>query len=119
MCSISSTSELPNGILALTHSTLRASKRMLVGSSIQIAYETMAQQSEANPVTPLRAPKWRARKEQPIAPSTGELLRLLRYEYWAGALRPGHFYHFEAGTPPDTSGEKCTPDLSATLLCAA
>ena len=45
MCSILSTSELPNGTSALTHSTLRAPNRLLVGSSIQIAYETIAQQS--------------------------------------------------------------------------
>ena len=44
----------------------------------------------------LRPPRWRARKDQPpdALPGTGELLRSLRYETWAGALRPGSLYHF-------------------------
>jgi DDE superfamily endonuclease len=92
---------------------------MTVAAYSQLWVAALTLQSEGNPLTPLRAPKWRARKDQPIAPATGELLRLLRYEYWASALRPAHFYHFETGTPPDTSAEKCTPDLPATLLCAA
>ena len=63
-------------------------------------------QGDGRPITPLRPPKWRARTGKPPAPSTGDLLRLLRYEYWASALRPGHFYHFETGNPPgDERGE--------------
>jgi hypothetical protein len=44
----------------------------------------------------LRPPRWRARKDPPpnALPGTGELLRRLRYETWAGALRPGSLYHF-------------------------
>jgi hypothetical protein len=92
---------------------------MTVAAYSQPWVAALTLQSEGHPLTALRAPKWRARKGQPIAPATGELLRLRRYEYWASALRPAHFYHFETGTPPDTSAEKCTPDLPATLFCAA
>ena len=92
---------------------------MTVATYSQLWVAALTLQSEGQPITPLRPPKWRARKDPPLAPATGELLRLLRYEYWASALRPAHFYHFETGTPPDTSGEKCTPDLPAALLSAA
>lgn len=74
---------------------------------------------EGQPVNPLRPPKWRPPKAPGSVPTTGELLPLLRYEYWAGALRPGHYYHFVTGTRPDTSEEKCPPDLPAALLAAA
>jgi hypothetical protein len=86
-------------------------------SQLWVAALTLVQGGK--PVTPLPPPKWRARPDNPSAPTTGELLRLLRYECWAGALRPGHFYHFETGTRPDPSAQKCTPDLPATLFCAA
>ena len=47
MCSISSTSWLPNGRSARTHSTLRTPNGRLVGRSIQFVYETSAHNSRA------------------------------------------------------------------------
>ena len=70
-------------------------------------------------ITPLRRPKWRDPKAPPSLPSTGDLLRLLRNEYWAGSLRPGNYYHFATGTRPDPNAEKYHPDLAATLFAAA
>lgn len=49
----------------------------------------------------LRPPKWRRdRSSEGKLPSTGDLLRLLRYEIWAGVLRPGTFYHFVTDSVP-------------------
>ena len=71
----------------------------------------------------LRVPRWRRRSrtiddEQPI-PSTGELLRLLRYESWAGSIRPGTLSHFVNNSPTSTKWQKPSPSLPATLFCAA
>ena len=76
-------------------------------------------QSSGQAITPLRGPKWRDAKEPSTLPSTGDLLRLLRNEYWASALRPGNYYHFATGTRPDPNTEKYRPDLAATLFAAA
>jgi SRSO17 transposase len=69
----------------------------------------------------LRPPKWRRRSptDEASVPSTGELLRLLRYEYWAAALRPGTFYHFVTSQPTITKPQKQPPDLPACLFAAA
>ena len=69
----------------------------------------------------LRPPKWRrrSRTEEATLPSTGELLRLLRYEYWAAALRPGAFYHFVTPQHTVTKPQKHPPDLPACLFAAA
>jgi hypothetical protein len=68
----------------------------------------------------LRPPKWRKdRRDSDQPPSTGDLLRLLRYETWAGSLRPGTFYRFATGSPRIKSGDKPTPNLPATLFAAA
>lgn len=94
---------------------------MTVAAYAHLWVAALSLHSSDNPLTTLRPPKWRPRPEQegPPLPSTGELLRLLRYEYWAPALRPATFYHFATGTTPATSAEKCTPDLAAALLSAA
>lgn len=70
---------------------------------------------------PLTPPKWRQKPKttQPALPSTGELLRLLRSEYWREALRPSHYYHFATRQPRDTNSEKFTPDLPAVALALA
>ena len=86
-------------------------------SHLWVAALTLLSRGEA--ITPLRRPKWRAAKAPATQPSTGDLLRLLRNEYWAGALRPGNYYHFATGTRPDASAEKYHPDLAATLFAAA
>jgi len=65
-------------------------------------------------------PKWRAKsKEDTPLPSTGDLLRTLRTEIWARAIRPGTFYDFVTGSPPDTKCQKSSPSLPAAVLCAA
>lgn len=76
--------------------------------------------SKGEMIQGLRPPKWRKdRREESKLPSTGELIRLLRYETWAGALRPGTFYHFATNSPPSTNAQKPQPDLPATLFSAA
>ena len=64
--------------------------------------------------------KWRRdRRPDGQPPATGELLRILRYETWAGALRPGTLHHFVSRGQPDASAPKPRPDLAATLFAAA
>lgn len=69
----------------------------------------------------LHPPKWRARAsaEGSALPSTGTLLRALRYEVWAGALRPGTFCHFAHAPPPSTNPPKPSPSLPSVLFCTA
>jgi hypothetical protein len=72
----------------------------------------------------LRPPRWRvktsrAAEDENALPSTGQLLRLLRYESWAGAMRPGTLYHFVNQGPRDTKWQKPSPSLAATMFCAA
>jgi hypothetical protein len=68
----------------------------------------------------IRQPKWRAKsKEQQPLPSTGDLLRTLRGEIWARAIRPGTFYHFMTDSPADQKPPKPSPSLPAALFCAA
>jgi hypothetical protein len=65
-------------------------------------------------------PKWRKQPESGRQlPSTGELLRLLRIELWAGAIRPGSFYDFVTLSPPDMNAEKLNPSLTSMLFDAA
>ena len=68
----------------------------------------------------LPPPKWR-RDHGPARPlpSTGELLRLLKLELWAGAIRPGSFSHFVTQCPPAANAEKLTLSLPAALFAAA
>jgi len=68
----------------------------------------------------LQSPKWRKNRAlDGNLPSTGDLLRLLRYETWAGVLRPATFYAFVSNAPPDTTAQKPMPDLPAILFDAA
>ncbi|WP_367872261.1 transposase [Luteolibacter sp. Populi] len=67
----------------------------------------------------LAPPKWRKDRPDGMLPATGELQRLLRYEIWAGALRPGTFHRFVTRRPPDASAPEPRPDLAATLFAAA
>ena len=71
----------------------------------------------------LKTPLWRAQRQHgedgPKLPSTGELLRLLRYECWAGAIRPGTLSHFVNAAASDSKWPKPRPSLPATLFCAA
>ena len=71
----------------------------------------------------LRPPSWRKRSgtlndEQPI-PSTGELLRLLRYQSWAAFIRPGTLSHFVNNSHTNPKWQKPSPSLPSTLFCAA
>lgn len=52
-------------------------------------------------------------------PTTGELIRQLRYEAWAGALRPETFSHFMNATTTSKKSEKLAPSFPSTLFCAA
>lgn len=76
---------------------------------------------ESGPLRLLHAPKWRQKNSAAryVKPSTGDLLRLLRSEYWESVLQPSHFSHFAAGEPAVTNRQKCSPDLPASLLATA
>lgn len=69
----------------------------------------------------LQPPRWRAkhpqepRSHQPPLPSTGDLLRLLRYETWAGALRPSTLYHFNSPGTAMTNRQKPPPPARPSL----
>lgn len=76
----------------------------------------------------LEPPRWRAKRardkeagpaaehqQQAPLPSTDDLLRLLRYETWAGALRPGTLYPFMTCVRAETSGQKPPPPLRPSL----
>jgi hypothetical protein len=68
----------------------------------------------------LAPPKWRKdRRPDGLPPATGELLRILRYEIWAGALRPGTLHHFVSRRQPEAKSPEPRPDLAATLFAAA
>jgi hypothetical protein len=76
--------------------------------------------SEGEALSCLQPPKWRNRPQGARQlPSTGDLLRLLRVELWAGALRPDSFFHFANHSPPDTNAEKLTLSLPSSLFSAA
>jgi hypothetical protein len=76
-------------------------------------------------VRALQPPRWRARRETEgdALPTTGDLLRRLRYETWAGALRPGSLYHFVTDGRPDKTRQKPPPkpplSLPGMLFAAA
>jgi hypothetical protein len=56
----------------------------------------------------LQPPRWRAKpdeRQQPL-PTTGDLLRLLRYQTWAGALRPSSLCHFTTTKLNKTTWQK-------------
>ena len=68
----------------------------------------------------LEPPKWRGSPDQAGGvPSTGELLRLLRYETWAGFLRPSAVHRFATRAAPVANAAKPLPDIPATLFAAA
>lgn len=76
------------------------------------------------PPASLRPPRWRVKKSQNIEqenrlPSTGELIRLLRYESWAGAIRPATLSNFVNQGPSDTKWQKPSSSLPATMFCVA
>lgn len=104
-----------------------AAANQLLPASTVAAYSHLwlaalqAEDETAGVISPLTPPKWRKKPETPerALPSTGELLRLLRSEYWAEALRPSHYYHFATQQPRVTKSEKFTPDLSAVALALA
>ncbi len=82
-----------------------------------VALQARAGGADLQGLTP---PKWRKnRADEAFLPSTGELLRLLRYEIWAGALRPATFHHFVTKASRATSTHKPKPDLPAILFAAA
>ena len=81
---------------------------------------TLQALAEGSVLQCLQPPKWRKdRAPDGKLPSTGDLLRLLRYETWAGVLRPATFHHFASNAPPDTNARKPVPDLPAILFDAA
>jgi hypothetical protein len=75
-----------------------------------VAALQMHEDRDKNPMAlnALQPPRWRARRETAdnTLPSTGDLLRQLRYETWAGALRPGSLYHFVTSGRQDKTRQK-------------
>jgi hypothetical protein len=104
-----------------------AAANQLLPASTVAAYSHLwlaalqAEDETAGAINPLTPPKWRKKPEtaERTLPSTGELIRLLRSEYWSAALRPSHYYHFATQQPRDAKSEKFTPDLSAVALALA
>jgi hypothetical protein len=76
-------------------------------------------QKKTQNVECLTPPKWRKAKTTEEPPSTGDLIRLLRYQTWASALRPSTFHHFVNKDKQHTKCGKSKPDLAATLFTAA
>jgi hypothetical protein len=68
----------------------------------------------------LTPPRWRrhTRDGTPL-PSTGDLLRTLRFEHWSRALRPGTFYDFVTTHPSSAKPQKLEPSLPGALFAAA
>lgn len=70
---------------------------------------------DKDPLAVLEPPCWRARAEPADngrgLPSTGDLLRLLRYETWAAVLRPGSLSQFENRRQTDTTRKKPPPPI--------
>lgn len=69
----------------------------------------------------MQPPKWRrdlASKGQ-SPPTTSQLLRKLRYEMWAGSLRPASLSHFAPTGPKATKSQKCVSNLASSLFAAA
>jgi hypothetical protein len=69
----------------------------------------------------LAPPKWRKSAQAPenSLPSTGDLLRCLRFELWSRALRPDTFYHFMSPHSTHTKLPKPSPSLPGALFNAA
>lgn len=77
--------------------------------------------ASGEPPAHLRPPKWRPPKPGGDAAtmSTGDLLRALRSELWAGQLSPESFSHFTSPSPDDLNAQKPTPNLAHALFTAA
>jgi hypothetical protein len=90
---------------------------MTVAAYAMLWIATLKAWSEGVELPCWKPPKWRKQPEgDQKLPSTGELLRLLRIEFWAGALRPDSFYDFVTHTPPDMKAEKPNPNVASMLF---
>jgi len=73
---------------------------------------------EGGPPEPLPRPKWqRPRKKDEV--STGDLIRLLRCEQWAGQIEEQSFGHFMTAPLVDATTPKPQTSLSHTLFSTA
>ena len=63
--------------------------------------------------------KWRTDKRSMQGPTTSDLLQQLRYETWAGSLRPSSFSHFVDPKSSTPNSEKRSPHLASSLFQAA
>lgn len=71
----------------------------------------------------LKPPRWRSKRaaepqgqsQQPPLPSTGDLLRLLRYQTWAGAIRPSTLSPFVTENRSMTTAQKPPPSTGPSL----
>lgn len=72
-----------------------------------------------DPVALLEPPKWRRDLKGRTAPTTSQLFQALRYEMWAGSLRPSSFSHFATGDSKDAKSEKSVSHLASSLFQAA
>ena len=63
--------------------------------------------------------KWRTDKRSMQGPTTSDLLQQLRYETWAGSLRPSSFSHFVDAKSSTQKSEKLSPPLASSLFQAA
>lgn len=65
----------------------------------------------------LPRPKWRG-QAPPLRASTASLIHQLRYDAWAGAIRPETFRGFWDHPGPEQKPEKLTPSLPAAIFFA-
>ena len=77
--------------------------------------------SSGKTIPSITPPKWRKPDLdlENHLPSTGDLLRSLRFELWSRALRPDTFYHFVTGSHPSSKSQKPSPSLPGALFKAA
>lgn len=104
-----------------TASSNRHHPAMIVAAYSLLWVAALRMRSRGDLPPSVAPPKWRRKKHAPPVPlpSTGDLLRSLRYEIWAKSIRPGSLYHFAHPSPPDTKCPKPTPSLPGALWDAA
>lgn len=74
---------------------------------------------QQGPVALLEPAKWRRDLKGKTAPTTSQLLQALRYQMWAGSLRPSSFGHFASPVPKCEKSPKSVSNLASSLFQAA
>lgn len=98
----------------------RASNRNLPAINVAAYSMLWLASLEANPsqkIENLLPPaKWRADLKHRERPTTSALLQSLRYDAWAGSLRPSSFYHFTDKDSRTAKSQKPTTNIASALF---